>query len=84
MALTLHARELPGAQGGSKAADDATAAIPMPRAGQESVDLTDTAACAPAVTTGAPDGIAYRGLAYGLLLALPFWIMVVALVLALR
>ena len=32
----------------------------------------------------APDGIAYRGLAYGLLLALPFWIMILALVLALR
>ena len=32
----------------------------------------------------APDGIAYRGLAFGLLLALPFWIMILALVLALR
>ena len=32
----------------------------------------------------APDGIAYRGLAFGLLLALPFWIVVLALVLMVR
>ena len=42
-----------------------------------------TASASPTVRGGAPEGMAYRGVFFGLLLALPFWLIVIALVVVL-
>ena len=44
---------------------------------------SDSPTASPTVLVCAPEGMAYRGLFFGLLLALPFWLMVIALVVVL-